>query len=296
MGDFKYVDTRENIRTVTSNAFITAKGLERLSLHARKMLYIAISQCRKTDEEFFEYEIGVKEFADLMNISPEGVYKTVAEMTDELMTSFITVMSGNQENYKKYPLFAMCDYQHKSKIKFVLNPLMSDFVLHLNKNFSQPLLNDFIKMNSPYSMAVWHLMQREMHSEKPMTTKKMEFYLSLKELREVTGTEDKLLQVGHFKSRVLDKAIREIDDNCGVKITYENETYGGKTIHGFNFTAISQFYIDPEKISQKTKDKVELGKLRIASKSRELTKEEKEMFDYLTEKSEQIELSAFEIF
>ena len=51
-------------RTVTSNQFITACGLEGISLKARKLLYIAISQSKKTDTEFYEYEIGVKEFAD----------------------------------------------------------------------------------------------------------------------------------------------------------------------------------------------------------------------------------------
>ena len=46
MNNLKKIDTRDSIKTVTSNDFITAKGLEKLSLKARKMLYIAISQCK----------------------------------------------------------------------------------------------------------------------------------------------------------------------------------------------------------------------------------------------------------
>lgn len=53
MNEPKKIDKRENLKTVTSNNFITAKGLEKLSLKARKMLYIAISQCRKGDKDFF---------------------------------------------------------------------------------------------------------------------------------------------------------------------------------------------------------------------------------------------------
>ena len=52
MNNLKKIDTRDSIKTVTSNDFITAKGLEKLSLKARKMLYIAISQCKKNDKAF----------------------------------------------------------------------------------------------------------------------------------------------------------------------------------------------------------------------------------------------------
>ena len=53
----KKADTRKSVRAVTSNNFITAMGIEEMSLKARKLLYIAISQCKKNDQEFFEYQI-----------------------------------------------------------------------------------------------------------------------------------------------------------------------------------------------------------------------------------------------
>ena len=53
----KNTDTRKTVRTVTSNDFITALGIEEMTLKARKLLYIAISQCKKNDQEFFEYQI-----------------------------------------------------------------------------------------------------------------------------------------------------------------------------------------------------------------------------------------------
>ena len=48
----KNTDTRKTVRTVTSNDFITAMGIEEMTLKARKLLYIAISQCKKNDQEF----------------------------------------------------------------------------------------------------------------------------------------------------------------------------------------------------------------------------------------------------
>ena len=61
----KNTDTRKTVRTVTSNDFITAMGIDEMTLKARKLLYIAISQCKKNDQEFFEYQINAKDFAKL---------------------------------------------------------------------------------------------------------------------------------------------------------------------------------------------------------------------------------------
>lgn len=288
MEKLKKIDTRESIKTVTSNNFITAKGLEKLSLKARKMLYMAISQCRKDDKEFYTYEISVTEFAQLMNVDESNVYKEADKITNELMVGFIQHKEESNKYFKKYQLFDTCEYNNGT-IKFELNKQMTKFLIDLQKDFSQPLLNDFLKMNSPYSMAIWHLMQREMESHKPSTTKKIQFDLSLEEIRIVTGTENKFKQVGQLKQYVFDKALREIDDNCGVKISYEN-IKKGRTVVGFHCIASSPFHIDESEIPQNIKDRTRLGKLRIKNKRRELTIEEQEEYNQLTKKFQQIEL------
>lgn len=290
MNELKKIDTRESVKTVTSNSFITAKGLEKLSLKARKMLYIAISQCRQNDKDFYTYEISVKEFAELMSITPEAVYSEADQITDELMSGFLRVVPDGKKYFKKYSLFSMCEYEHDGVLRFKLNPDMTKFLLELKGDFSQPLLDDFMKMKSPYSMAIWHLMQREMHSHKPSITNVIQFELTLEELREVTGTQDKLKQLGEFKKRVFDKALREIDENCGVKVTYEN-IKKGRTVIGFRCDVVSQYHIDEGKIPQKVKDRTRLGVLRIQNKQRELTPKEREEYDLLTKNIEQMELT-----
>lgn len=290
MNELKKIDTRESLKAVTSNSFITAKGLEKLSLKARKMLYIAISQCRRNDKDFFSYEITVKEFAELMGIATESVYAEADKITDELMSGVLRVIPEGKKYFKKYSLFSMCEYEHDGVLRFKINQDMTAFLLELKGDFSQPLLEDFLKMKSPYSMAIWHLMQREMHSHKPNITNTIEFDLSLEELREVTGTQDKLKQLGQFKERCFDKALREIDENCGVKITYEN-IKKGRTVVGFRCFAVSVYHIDESKIPQKVKDRASLGILRIHSKQRELTPEEREEYDLLVKNSEQMELT-----
>lgn len=274
MSEKREIDTRKNIRVVTSNSFITACGLENISLKARKLLYLAISQCRQTDKEFFEYTITVPAFAELMGISPSHVYEEADKLTDELMKGFVRIDQNGGKDFRKYQLFDMCEY-HNASIRFEISQKMTDFLLELKGSFTKPLLEDFIKMKSPYSIAIWHLMQREMHSKKPGVSDKIKWYLSLAELREVTGTQNKLKQVGQFKERVLDKALREIADNCGVNITYENVKVG-HTITGFHFTAISPYHISENEITPETQDKVTRFNLEQKAKVRSLNSKEQE--------------------
>lgn len=284
----KRVDTRSTVKVVTANDFITAKGLENLPLNSRKLLYLAISQCKKTDHEFFEYEMTVKEFASIMGIDESNIYKYAKDITGNLVTLAIECTLG-EKDYDQYSLFSKCSYRSgEGVIRFKLNQDMTDFLLNLKKDFTQPLLEDFLRMKSPYSMAIWHLMQREMKSKKPGIINKIEFDLDLKELREITGTQKKLKQIGQFKERCFDKALKEIEANCGVKVEYEN-IKNGRTIIGFHCTAVSENYTDECEIDQSVKDHARMGVLRIQSKRRTLTKEEQEEYDRLVEGSEQME-------
>lgn len=262
----KMADTRKSIRAVTSNNFITAMGIEEMSLKARKLMYIAISQCQKNDQEFFEYEITARNFAKLMDVEPQAVYKESDAITDELMRSFIRLEAPQEKqrkkkHYRKYQIFSRCEY-HDGLLYFKINPDMTEFFLNLKKDFSKPLLSDFLRMNSNYSMEIWHLIQREMKSAKPNTTEIIQFDLSLEELRAVTGTQDKLKKIAHFKDKCFDKALREIYDNCGVNITYEN-IKDGRKITGFRCTAVSVVHVDTNKIPEHLKERARQGKERI---------------------------------
>lgn len=235
------VNTDKTIHVVTANSFITACGLDKISLKARKLLYIAISQCKIKDNEFYEYSIKVSDFSKMMKIDSSNVYKEADKITDELMRGFVKIVEKGKKKYKKYSLFSFCECDN-AEIKFKLNDDMTDFLLALKGNFSKPLLDDFLCMKSKYSMAVWHLMQLKMNSEKPFINgEPKEFDLMLDELREVTGTQNKLKQISQFKERVLDEAIKEIYENCYVNIEYSN-IKEGRIIIGFHFKAMHGWY------------------------------------------------------
>jgi len=244
MNEIKEMDTRKNLKVVTSNSFITAKGMENISLKARKLLYLTTAQIQLGDTEFFEYKIKASEFAELMGISASHVYEEADKITDELMKLYISVVPEGKKKFKKYHVIRTCEYDDEAYLKVKIDDEMLGFFVGLKKNFSKPELFDFLKMNSNYSIEIWHLMQREMRSNKP-AARRIEFYLSLEELRQVTGTTEikSYDKLSNFKNRILDKALREIKDNCATKITYTNKKKG-RTVIGFDFVAINEYGID----------------------------------------------------
>lgn len=235
MDELREIDKRESLRVVTSNDLINAEDVAKLSLNARKLFYVAVSQCRKRDKEFYAFEISPTELAEMWGVKRQDIYMMAKKICKELMKVTLE-LPNKKKGFKLRHVFELCDYDDDKMVQFKLHTEMTDLLLGLKRDFSKPLVWDFMRMRSPYSMAIWHLMQREMHSFKPMMTAPIEFDISLEELRKVTGTEDKLKKLSHFQERVLDKALVEIKRNCWVDITYTHIKQG-RTVVGFRFTA-----------------------------------------------------------
>lgn len=279
MEEAKKIDKRDSLRVVTDNGLIDAQDFGSLSLNAKKLFYVAVSQCKRNDKEFYEFETTPAELAEMWGITRSNVYREADKITTELMKIIITIRSG-KKSFQKRHLFEKCNYDDNSMLTFKLHNEMTDLLLGLRKDFSKPLIWDFMKMRSPYSMALWHLFQKEMNSFKPMMSQIFEFDLTLEELRHATGTEDKLKQIGQFKERVLDKAIREIRDNCGVDITYTN-LKKSRTVIGFRFTAVNSMrHYNIDDLPDRLQKKLKRAELIRKKADRTITLEE---FDELNE-------------
>lgn len=231
----RVLDTRDDIRVVTSNNFLRATGLEKISLRARKLLYIALAQSRFNDKKLFEYTISAKEFASLTGVQANHIYEEADKITDELMKGFVKYRPFGRREFVKHQLFKTCRYVD-GDLTFELSEEMTPIVLNLRHDFSMPLLHDFLQMRSNYSIEIWHLIQPYLGKDRPSPKDPpVEWEISLAELRERTGTTDKFVQVGQFKSRVLDPALREIEQRCGYRITYGN-VKEGRLVTGFRFS------------------------------------------------------------
>ena len=137
--NMKKIDKRESIRVVTANQFIVAKELNQMTLKARKLLYIAIAQCKMNDKGFYEYSMTAIEFANLMELDVSNIYQELKSTTDELMKTILSIIPKGQTEFETYTLFSKCKYR-EGIINFKLNQDMTDFLLEIQGDFTKPLL------------------------------------------------------------------------------------------------------------------------------------------------------------
>lgn len=235
------LSTKENIRAVTRNNFVLSGkpkyglGLPDLSTKARKMLYLIIAQDRRSDSGFYEYRVPIEQFAELMEIPRNHAYGIARDVADQL-TSLKLEISDGSGGFEFVVAFTTAKYglaDCPNEFVLELNYRMAELFLDIKHElFSQPLLDDLLKMRSKYSIQIWHLMKTQIDACRNKV--ECRFYLSLAELRKATNTEKKLKQVCDFENRCLKVSIAEIEKICFVDIEYTKRKEGRKVV-GFDF-------------------------------------------------------------
>lgn len=264
------------------NATDRGKKIELLSCSAMKLVFIAIAQCAKDDREFFEYHISISEMAKIYGVSPQVLYKERLAICFQLSSAVFAIRYLNVDNPKDadfIPIFSRCTPYKTGEIVFKINHDLYDYFLELKHDFFSTGLTDYMQMKSIYSMIIWTYVKSKL-KQKPNLNETVYLELSVDSLRKMTQTSDKLSKISDLRKVVLDKAIREINTYCNVKITYEAKKHG-REIVAFILKIVSSFHIDTSKMSQQFLDKVTLKSLMLKKKTRALSKKESKQYEEL---------------
>ena len=132
------------------------------------------------------------------------------------------------EDDKVWQYTAIISNPKIDKIKgFVVFTVLDDIwrcLLDFTKGYRKYELVTAMQFKSVYSMRMYELMSGQ---TKPLTYK-------FEDLKERFGVKDKYKLVGHFKTRVLDIAKKELDESSPYSFNYTEEKEGRKVV-GFNF-------------------------------------------------------------
>lgn len=218
------------------------KGKSILSLNATKLLRLTIMQCVLSDTGFKPYEISIKEFARLLNIDKDNLYKEVQTICVQLLKNVVLIGDGNPKHkWQAFQWVMRCSYDGNGKITIQLHDDMTPYVLGVKKHYTQYEIDSILTLRSTYALRVFELIKMEMRNFKVYADKQIIIYLSIDTIRKATGTENKLKQHGQFREKLLDVAVKEINAKpFGMKISYEY-VKEGKKIMGYHFTIKSSF-------------------------------------------------------
>lgn len=220
-----------------SNALIEAAY--RVTLTQKRLLITTISTIRPEDSDFKEYKININRFADIFKIKGKSIYEHVRKATDGLLSSPLKIIDDDEllqtnwissARYKKGSPFVMIRIDPNLK-KHLLQ-------LHLKGGYTKGFLEQVIYLNSIYAIRFYELFAQYI----PLI-KKREF--KIEEIKAHLGIkENEYTSYGHFKDRVLNRAIYEVNSVTNLEVDWppededQQKTYEikeGKKVKGIVF-------------------------------------------------------------
>ncbi len=203
------LDTRNYV--VQANSLIGGK--QALKLNSSKLIRSAIMQVVRSDEELKPYIISIHDLADLLQVSPENIYRDIEDITEDIIRNPVyvrEVSKGKTVRFIKIPWVSRCEYKAGYGVAIKLNEELKPFLLNLKEHYTQYTLGEVLAMKSVYGIRIFEILQSKiMHGTVPNNGSHV--IITLQELRECCDCEDKYPAFGNFKNKVLDKARDEIN-------------------------------------------------------------------------------------
>ena len=224
----------KNGLVVKDNALINASY--NLELTEQRLVMLAIINARELGQGITadsKLEIHASDYAKLFNVSPDASYKAQKDAVNNLFNRQFSYTA----EYKKTGKVGIVRSRWVSRIFYVddlalleitFAPDVVPLITRLEEHFTKYEAKQVAHLTSKYATRLYELLiaWREV-GKTPV--------FELQQLRKNLGVEDDEYQrMHHFKSRVLETAITQINEHTDIKATYEQHKKG-RTITGFSF-------------------------------------------------------------
>jgi plasmid replication initiation protein len=186
-----------------------------LTLQEKRLMCWLASQVKPTDEDFKEHDLSIREFATLVEIKGDHLYKTLDTITHKLMQKILTIKSIDDSEFTKAALLGGVKYlKKKGIIKLSFHPYLKPYMLQVKERFTKISLGDIIGLKSVHAIRIYELIkQYESIGERS---------LKLSELKACCGINEKqYLNFFNFKKKVLEQAKREINAKTDLLVDYD---------------------------------------------------------------------------
>ena len=235
----------KNGLVVKDNALINASY--NLELTEQRLIMLAIINARELGQGITadsKLEIHASDYAKLFNVSADASYKALKEAVSNLFNRQFSYTA----EYKRTGKMGIVRSRWVSRIFYVddlalleitFAPDVVPLITRLEEQFTKYEAKQVAHLTSKYATRLYEILisWREV-GKTPI--------FELQQLRKNLGVEDDEYQrMHHFKSRVLETAITQINEHTDIKATYEQHKQG-RTITGFSF-----------KFKQKVQPKIE---------------------------------------
>ena len=224
----------KNELVVKDNALINASY--NLETAEQRLMLLAIMNARETGQGITadsKLEIHASDYAKHFNVSTDAAYKVMKEAVNNLFERKFSYVA----EYKKTGKTGVVRSRWVSRIFYVdslaileitFAPDVVPLVTRLEEHFTSYQLKQVSNLTSKYAIRLYELLiaWREV-GKTPQ--------IELSEFRQKIGVENgEYERMHHFKARVLEPAIKQINEHTDITASYEQHKRG-RTISGFSF-------------------------------------------------------------
>lgn len=225
-------------------------AVQNLSLPELRIIQLAIVDARETGKGLdtkTPLRIDAMRYAQAFDTTRQNAYILMKQSEETLFNRRFTYFDHEKKPIKSRWLQDVRYLDDEGAIEVCFTRLVVECITRLDgaeQFFTQYMLSQTANLNSVYSVRLYELLiQWKTAGKTPV------FELSL--FRGQMGLNDDEYKImGNFKLRVLDLAVKEINEKTDLTVSYTQEKKG-RLIHGFKFTV---------KQKEKTKKEVKLDR------------------------------------
>jgi plasmid replication initiation protein len=226
---------------VKSNKLIEAAY--KLTLQEQRIILTLVSMIHPDDEDFKDYYLDIKDFIRIAGLTGSSSYSEAKKVTKRLQERVLEIEDIEKKTLLQISWLSSSLYsQTEGYVRLRFDPDLKPFLIGIKNRFTQYALLNAIKLRSVYSIRIYELLKQY--------EKLGERILLLEELKKTLGLKKEDYEhFGHFRSRVLDSSIKEINTKTDIRVGYEVQKRGRKVhriIFSINKTEAKKIKSPPE--------------------------------------------------
>ncbi|MCM3443584.1 MULTISPECIES: replication initiation protein [Metabacillus] len=194
---------KKNDLIVQSNDLVEAYYDTDLTVNEHKLIRYVASKIKIQDNDFPDYSFSVQEFADAIGLKGNGLHARIEKIADEITKKRIKIKSKDSDKIGWFPWFSAVVYE-KGIVDVSFNPLIKNFLLSLEDNFTKYSFAYISPLRSGFSIRLFELLKQY----EKIGTRTIE----LEELKQMLGVQGKYPSFNNFKQKVLKKAQEELKE------------------------------------------------------------------------------------
>ena len=204
---------QKNELIVQHNHLIEAKY--KLTLQEKRLMCWLASQVKQTDRDFKEHELSIKDFAALIDVKGDHLYKALDDITHKLMQKIITIRELKKKGFAKAALLGGAKYyEGDGVIKLSFHPYLKPYMLQLRERFTKISLGDVMGLRSVHAIRIYELLKQYENIGGRE--------ISINDLRAYCGIgEGQYKNINDFKRFLLKISKKEINAKTDILIDYK---------------------------------------------------------------------------